>query len=198
MLMVMAKRTKTTKSNTATTRDTSSLDLTRLTRTVYFLLVVFAVSIMIFDSGNLITRDAVVERWTIFSALLVINTAIWVSASQTSQVGFRSLATYISALSVLGFAGLMTYAERGMASTSTLLYALPLLIVATLKSRHSLIATAALSAGTYAFASVKYFNDFFNEGYRIQLWGSLVFYTGIIFTAAWLLMIVAGLREDSR
>jgi uncharacterized membrane protein YgdD (TMEM256/DUF423 family) len=92
----------------------------------------------------------------------------------------------------------MTYWERGMASTSTILYALPLLVVAIAQNRHALMATAVLAAGTYAFAAVKYFNDYFNEGYRIQLWGTIVLVGGSIVVSSWLIMIIAGLRKDSK
>jgi len=60
------------------------------------------------------------------------------------------------------------------------------------------MATAGLCAGTYAFSAVKYFNDYFNEGYRVQLWGNIVLYTGTILICAWLIMIVANLRQDSK
>lgn len=84
-----------------------------------------------------------------------------------------------------------------MASTSTIMYALPLLTIATLRSRHALLATAALCAGTYAFAAVLYFKTFFNEGYRIQLWSTMLLYIGAIFVITWLIMIIANLRKDS-
>jgi hypothetical protein len=85
-----------------------------------------------------------------------------------------------------------------MASTSTILYVLPLLVVATLKNRHALLAATLLAIGTYALATVTYFNNYFNEGYRIQLWGSIVLYSGSMLVVAWLIMVLTGLRKDSR
>ena len=175
------------------------LTATRVTRTVYFLLGFYVLSIIIFDSGNLITRESVINRWLLASSVFLVNTLAWYIASQKPNFFHKPVSgIYLLTVSLLVLAGYMTYWERGMASTSTILYVLPLLVIATLKSRHALLATAALSAGTYAFASVKYFNDFFNEGYRIQLWGNLLLYGGIIFTCAWLIMILTGLRHDSR
>jgi hypothetical protein len=173
-----------------------AISLVRVTRTLYFFIAVFALSIVIFDSGNLITKDAVVDRWTALTILLVINTAVWYAASQKNK-NTSQLALLLLSTAVLIFAGFMTYWERGMASSSTILYMLPLLLVATLRNRHALLAMAALAAGTYAFATVKYFNDFFNEGYRVQLWGNIVLYAGSIFVVTWLIMILAGLRHDS-
>ena len=160
------------------------------------MLAVYVASIVAFDSGNLITREAVIDRATVAFVILVCNTFVWYAAAEQA-VRKKTLLVYLLSLVLVGFAGFSTYWERGMASSSTIFYALPLLSIATLKSRHALIGTAALCAGTYSFAAVKYFNDFFNEGYRIQLWGSLLLISGSIFVVAWLIMIVAGLRRDS-
>lgn len=176
----------------------SNLTITRITRSVYFLLGFYALSIIIFDSGNLITREAVIQRWSLASVVLLINTLVWLIASGKNRHITNHMAVYILTAGFITFAGFTTYWERGMASTSTVFYILPLLVVATIKNRHALLATAVLSAGTYAFTTVKYFNDFFNEGYRIQLWGHIVLYSGTILVSAWLIMIVAGLRHDSK
>ncbi len=173
-----------------------SLILARITRTLYFFIGFFALSIIIFDSGNLITREAVIDRWTLVTVLLILNTIVWYAASQ-SVLKKNDILTAALTLALLAVAGFMTYWERGMASTSTILYALPLLTVATIKNRHALLATLALAIGTYAFAAVKYFNDFFNEGYRVQLWGTILLISGALCTITWFLMIVAGLRHDS-
>jgi uncharacterized membrane protein YgdD (TMEM256/DUF423 family) len=181
-----------------TKKTDSSLDITRITRTIYFFLGVYILTIVIFDSGNLITREAVINRWSIASLLLLINTLVWFTAVQNWAVPFKKSLIPLLTLGLLVFAGLTTYWERGMASTSTILYVLPLLVIATSKNRHSLIATAVLAVATYSFAAVKYFNDYFNEGYRIQLWGNLVLIGGTLFAATWLIMILAGLRKDSK
>lgn len=176
-----------------------ALTLTRVSRTLFFFAAFYALSIVIFDSGNLITREAVIDRWTLLSGFLVINALCWLISSQSSrslssQIVLRS----VLAVSLLVFAGFTTYWERGMASTSTLFYVLPILVIATLKNRHALLTTATLAATTYAFAAVKYFNDFFNEGFRIQLWGNIVLYGGTIFVCAWLIMVITDLRHDSK
>ncbi len=173
------------------------LSITRATRTIYFFIALYMLSIIIFDSGNLITREAIIERWAIASILLIINTFVWFIAVQKIPLNFKSLVVYLLTFTLLLFAGLSTYWERGMASTTTIFYALPILVIATLRSRHALLAVAILSVGTYAFACVKYFNDYFNEGYRIQLWGSILLVGTAILTATWLIMIIAGLRKDS-
>ena len=179
-------------------QDDVRLSITRASRTVYFFIAIYMLSIIIFDSGNLITREAIIQRWTIATLLLLVNTAVWFSASQKSPVIAKTLPVPLLAAVLLIFAGFTTYWERGMASTSTIFYALPILVIALSKNRHALQAFAILSAGTYAFASVKYFNDYFNEGYRVQLWGTILLVSSTIATISWLTMIIAGLRRDSK
>jgi len=175
----------------------TQVDVTRITRTLYFFIGFFALSIVIFDSGNLINREAVIDRWTIATLLLIINTTVWFVASKSIR-SLQGLLVSLLSATLLAFAGFLTYWENGMDSSSTILFVLPLLVIATLKNRHALLATATLSAGTYAFATVKHFNDFFNEGYRVELWGKMLLYSAVIFTSAWLIMILTGLRHDSK
>ena len=175
-----------------------SLLLTRISRTIYFFSFFIGLSIVIFDSGNLITREAVIQRWTLLTLLLVANTIAWIVAATAKQKSHKSTGIVLLSVFMLIFAGYITYWERGMASSSTIFYVLPLLVIATLRNRHALLATATLAATTYAFAAVKYFNDFFNEGFRIQLWGNIVLYGGTIFVCAWLIMVITDLRHDSK
>jgi len=178
-------------------QKSENISLTRTTRTLYFFIGFFALSIVIFDSGNLITKEAVVDRWSLLSMLFVANTVAWFIGSEPSKNN-RALLTYMLSLSLIAFAGFMTYWERGMASSSTIFYILPILVIANLKNRHAVMTVASLCVGTYAFSAVKYFNDYFNEGYRVQLWGNIVLYSGSILVCAWLVLVVSGLRKDSK
>lgn len=191
MILLMAKAT------TKKKHRKYFIPLTQITRTIYFFVLFYAGSIIVFDSGNLIERAQIIDRWIGLSVLLFVNTIVWyVAGNHLHTRSKHTFATFALAATVLGLAGFTTYWERGMASTSTILYVLPLLIVATLKHRHALLATTTLSAGTYAMSTVIYFNTFFNEGFRIQLWGTMLITTGSIFAAAWLIMVVTGLRSD--
>jgi len=173
-----------------------NISLTRVTRTIFLFTIIFMLSIIVFDSGNLLTRESVIDRASLIFILIVVNTLAWYAAHEkniNSKLAFTAILTIL----LIIFAGFMTYWERGMASTSTILYVLPILTIGTLKNRHAIIATSILASATYLFATVKYFNTNFNEGFRIQLWGSNLLYIGTIFTAAWLVMVVADLRHDS-
>lgn len=179
-------------------KNNIQLSITRASRTIYFFVALYMLSIIIFDSGNLITREAIIQRWTLATILLLVNTIVWFGASQKWPIATRELPIALLAVVLLVFAGFTTYWERGMASTSTIFYALPILVTAMAKNRHALQAIALLSAGTNAFASVKYFNDFFNEGYRVQLWGSILLVAASVAAISWLTMIITGLRRDSK
>jgi hypothetical protein len=174
-----------------------NIELTRVTRTIFFFVAIWVGVLALFDAGNLLTPEAMVDRITALFVITVVNTIAWYIAAERVAVA-KNMFTYVLAFILIGFAGFTSYWERGMASTSTILYALPLLTIATLKNRHSLMATAALSAATYTFAAIKYFNDFFNEGYSIQLWSSVFLYSGLIFAIAWLIMVITDLRHDSQ
>ena len=176
----------------------SSLVLTRISRTLLFFVSFFALSTVIFDSGNLITRELVIERWVLTSILLAAIIASWSVAALTRYGTAHKIFIAITAAELLLFAGFVTYWERGMASTSTILYVLPILVIATLRNRHILLGTTALAAGVYALSAVLYFNTYFNEGYRIQLWGTLFQQVSTLFVTAWLIMTLTGLRRDSK
>jgi hypothetical protein len=64
---------------------TEDISLTRITRTLYIFIGFFAISIIIFDSGNLITRESVVDRWSLLSALFIANTVAWFVGSKPSK-----------------------------------------------------------------------------------------------------------------
>lgn len=157
-------------------------------------------SLVIFDAGNLITRPVVVQRWALITFVLIVNTLCWVVSSQSHRTkqSRHVLPVIMLSLSLFLLAGMSTYWERGMASTSTIFYIVPLIVIATLRNRHALIFTSVLGAATYALAAVTYFNTHFNEGYRIQLWGHVVLYCGVIVTCSWLIMTLTGLRHDSK
>lgn len=180
------------------THSSLSLTLTRLGKILFLLSAVLAISVVIFDSGNLITREAVIDRWVLTSVVFVAAAITWFMASLggSEKRALHVSVIYVVALILLVAAGFMTYWERGMASSSTILYVLPLLTIAILRNRHALLAMTALSSGTYALAAVLYFNTYFNEGFRVQLWGNIVLYAGIILVCGWLLLLLLRISKN--
>jgi hypothetical protein len=139
----------------------------------------FALFTIIFDSGNVLTREAIYQRWMMAAVLLVVFTFFWIASRKASSYRqmFRVLLLCVAVELML--AGFMTYWERGMASTSTILYMVPILTMAFARSRTYTIATALIASAIYTAAATKYFYDFFNEGYRVQLYGEIFFYCAV-------------------
>jgi hypothetical protein len=174
------------------------LAILRLTRTTYLFIALSALAVVLFDAGNVYERTVVSGRFAFLAALLVINTLVWHLAKRlTSELQLQALVwpLIIAELITISF---IVYWERGMASQSTLLYAIPIASSAVLKSRVALLTTASFSVASYTFSAVKYFNDYFNEGYRIQLWAQVVLYSGLFFILVWLIMIATGIRKDQQ
>jgi hypothetical protein len=173
-------------------------DVTLIPKLAHFNFVflgIFALFIIIFDGGNVLTREGIYRRWMFAALLAVVYTLFWIAArkaSTTSQL-FRALLLCVAA--DLALAGFMTYSERGMASTSTILYLLPIASMAVWRSRTYTLAAALFSAAAYIFATTKYFYDFFNEGYRVQLYGEMFFYCATFILAGYLLGNLARLPK---
>lgn len=155
------------------------------------------ISLVVFDSWNLIAHDAMVKFWLAAAALLAANTFCW----YISRINFSSDKVYILALQCLiladiVFAALVVYWERGVASSSVILFTVPLLLTAVLRSRSSLLATAILSIAAYSASSVKYFYDHYGEGYRVELYGEIFLYGALFFIFAALLHVVNTPRQN--
>lgn len=176
------KKTKTTKS--------PPLYITRLAKIQFSLVAIYSIYIIIFDSGNVLTREAVYHRWVMAAVLLVVFTLFWVSTKKASvKVCFALLIA--SVLAQIAFAGFSVYWERGMASMSTILFALPIVTMSLSGSRTYTMGTALLAATAYIVACTKYFYDFFNEGYRVQLYGQMFFFAAVLLLIGWAAAIVA-------
>lgn len=169
----------------------------RITRTTYAFIGLYLLEVIIFDSWNLISHDSVSKRWTAAGILLAINTIVWyVARTKQSQQVYKLMVMSL-VISEIILAGYTIYWERGMAGISTLLFAVPIVTAGVLKSRATLIVAATFCAVAYSTAAVLYFNEHYGEGYRVQLWGQVVFFGGLFFIIAWLLMVLMGIRKDS-
>ncbi len=147
--------------------------------------------IISFDSWNLLTKDSINQRWTLIAGLFVLNIIVWFMARIQFQTNtWYKLSIFSLAIYDILIASMFVYWERGMASLSVSLFFVPIIIVAALRSQGLLVATALLSGAAYSTAAVRYFNDNYGEGFRVQLWGTVVFYSFVFFVMAWLLIAV--------
>jgi predicted neutral ceramidase superfamily lipid hydrolase len=166
-------------------------DLVKVARIHFYYVFAFAATIAAFDAWRLIPADALRERWTLAAAMLVAVTLIWYAARNNVRSNAFYVALTYSLITVdILIAALSVYAQRGMASRAVALFAIPLIVAALLLSRSALFATAALCTAAYSLAAVRYFADNPSEGYKIELYGDIAFYSASFFIMAALLWAV--------
>lgn len=163
----------------------------RVTRVHFVFIAAFIISIVVFDSWNLYTHEAALQLWTAAGVLLVINTVLWYLA----RMKWNNLNVYIAIVMLLVVADIIFAAynvswQRGLASKSVMLFTIPIVTSAVLRSRSALLATTTLSVAAYSIAAVRYFFDNYGQAYRIELWGTVAFYSAVMFILAFLLMII--------
>lgn len=163
----------------------------RLTRVHFWLIAVYAAVIIAADAGQLIARELVWQRWAVAGILLVVNTAVWffARANLKSITYYRSLIFALILFDIV-LATFAVYTERGMSSRGVALYAIPIMMSATLLNRTAIFGTAALTTAAYVVASTRYFYVYFNEGYKLELYTTLAFYSASFFILAAILWIV--------
>ena len=163
----------------------------RIARLHFVFVAVFAASVIAYDAWKLITAQALIERWSVAVAMLTITTIVWFVARNTALSAniYKSLLMVLIAMDIL-VAGFSVYAGRGMASRGVALFAIPIAVAAVTLSRSALYATATLCAAAYSYAAIKYFTDFPSEGYKVELYGDLLFYSASFFILAGLLWVV--------
>lgn len=160
----------------------------RVARVHFFFLAVYALYIAVSDAWNLITPQGVLQRWTAAAAMLIVTTALWYTAKNFSnKEGFNKLLLLLFIVQDILFASFSVYTTRGMASRAVMLFMLPLVTAAFLRTRTALFATAAISTACYVLAAVKYYVTFPGEGYRAELYVEVAFYSAVMFVVASLL-----------
>lgn len=163
----------------------------RITRIHFFLALAYALSIIVFDSWNLIAPLVILQRWQMAAALLATTTILWCVARNklTSSVYYKVIVFALVAVDI-SLATVSVYTERGVDSLAVMLFAIPIIVSATLSSRAVLYATAALCTASYVLAAVRYFVLNFGEGYKVELYGVVGFYSSVFFIIAALLCVL--------
>lgn len=163
----------------------------RLARIHFCLILAFAATIVVYHASNLVPPENILQRWQRAALMLVITTLVWYFARiKKDGPAFQKGLVFALVLMDIGFASFLVYAERGMASLAVALYAIPITVSALLLSRNAVLATASLCTAAYGLVTVKYFVDFFNEGYKVQLYSTIGFYGAVFFVLAFLLTTI--------
>lgn len=150
--------------------------------------VIYAAQIIAFDASKLITPEVLAQRWLAAGGLAIVAAGVWYLArSKVSSTRNYKLLTWVLIAADLAFAAFNVYTQRGMASRAVLLFLIPIIVATILHSRIALFTTAIAAAVVYTSTAILYFVNFFNEGYKIELYGEILFYSGVFFVVAALL-----------
>lgn len=169
----------------------------RVCRVHFYLLGVYAVYIIASDATHLITPTVVYQRWLAAGLLLALTAVIWYfSRAVNNNPNFYRVLLYALILADIAFASFNVYTQRGMASRAVLLYVVPIVVSALLLSRVATLMTASLAAAAYVLVAVKYFVDFFNEGYKAELYIEVGFYAACFFALASLIGVVISFKNS--
>lgn len=168
----------------------------RITHAHFVYVAALAIQIMVYDAWKLINPDFVLRRWAITALLLAVTTGVWLMArlGKRTEVAYQRL-IYALILADISVASLAVYTQRGMASRAVMLYAVPIVVAAALARRTALFATAVLCIAAYTTTAVLYFVLNFNEGYKIELYGEIAFYSAIFLLLASLLWVVVRTKQ---
>lgn len=171
--------------------------LIRVCRVQFMLVALFTAYIIAADATNLTTPTLVLQRWTMNAILLTGIVIIWYLARNAAMNSnyYRKLIYFVILLDI-AFATFNIYTQRGMASRAVMLYSIPIAVSALLLSRTALFLTATLCTAAYSLAAVKYFVDFFNEGYKAELYIEVGFYCAVFFIIAGILSIIIRFKNN--
>jgi len=161
--------------------------VTAVARVHFFFVALFVAIIVLSDAWNLIPPSVVLQRWTLASLLLALTAVIWYIARSTQSQALQKAFLWLFIIVDIAVATILVFSQRGMASKSVILYALPLIVAAQLRTRAALLATAALSLAAYSLAVMRYFVTSPGEGYKAELYVEIIFFGGLFFVIAGLL-----------
>ncbi len=166
---------------------------------LHFLLVIgYGAQLIIYDVSKVITPEVVLRRCLSGGALLAFSAVVWYLAhNQNNNVAAYKRLTFLLVAADIAFASFNIYTQRGMASRAVALYALAVATTAILLSRAALFTTAILCAAAYIATTVAYFTFNFNEGYKAELYGEVMFYSFLFFILAGLLATVVRFGGNS-
>lgn len=161
------------------------LNVVRISRVHFYFALALATQIIFYDAWRLIQPEAVLSRWAATALLFVTSTVVWLFAKSPKRTHnlYRNLIIALVVVDVL-FVSYFIYQTRGMASRAVMLYALPIIVSSILHSRVALIGTAFFSIAAYTTTAIAYFTNMFNEGYTIELYGEVGFYSAFMLILA--------------
>lgn len=158
--------------------------------------IIFGLSNLIYKAWRLLTPDILQQRFYIAGTLLLIHIVMLAFATKHySSVTTYKLIMWLQTLSFLTLAGYCIYSERGMASNAVVLFIVPIIISSLQRSGKALLATTTLAATIYSASAIIYFRQFPSEGYKVELYGGLLFYCAVFYVIAALLWVLIKSKD---
>ena len=186
---------------TKSTEETNWLQnaVGRLAKLHFVFVAMLAAQIILYDASKLITPEIVLKRWLYTTGLLIVTIAVWYLARSkfTNSTTAYKLLAFALIIADIVIAAFNVYTQRGMASRAVLLFAIPIIVSAVLMSRAALFATAALCIAVYTATAQAYFVLNFNEGYKVELYGEVGFYSASFLLLAGLLSTVTRAKPKN-
>lgn len=182
-----------TKTNTSAWLQLSVL---RLSRAHYWFVAAYAMLTIVLDAWNLIPFDGLGYRWGLAGLLLVVVTIVWyLSRVNNKPTSFYKGLVFALIIVDILVASYLVYLDRGMASKYVVLYAVPIISSAVLLSRSALFASATLCVVGYMSGVLRYYTEHPGEGYKIEMYSTVLFYSAIFLLLSALLWIVVRTKR---
>lgn len=149
-----------------------------------FIGIAFIAQVIAYDASKLITPEVVLKRWVVAALLVLVASVCWYMARLSDSPKRIHNLVWLLILTDMAVASFNVYTQRGMASRAVLLFVIPILVAATLQRKGAIYLTAIIAAVTYIVTAIAYFVLNFNEGYKIELYGEIFFYSAVLFAVA--------------
>ena len=168
----------------------------RVTRARFVLLFVVGVSVLVFNAAHLMPPPIIEQRVIITTAAIAFNIAAWyLSHRYTTNTGYYRYLLIAQIFADVIFVAFMIYTDRGVASRGVMLFAVPMVVAATLVNKSVLYGTAALCTAAYTFVGMHYFYVHPNEMIHAELYGIMALYSAVFFVMAAMLWAVVRARK---
>ncbi len=172
--------------------------LVRVAKIHLVLVALYVAQIMAYDAAKLITPEVVLQRWLAASCVALVAVFTWYMArGAAASLASYKILTWVIILTDILFASFNVYIQRGMASRAVVLFLIPILVATILHSRVALFATAIMAVIAYTTTAVAYFVINFNEGYKIELYGEILFYSSIFIVCSAILWTALKSKRTS-
>lgn len=158
----------------------------------FAVILTYGIFTTLYEAWQLITPYALMVRWILFCLVIVLASLIWLYVRrQTSPRAVkRAVASLIAAN--IAFVSANIYFERGMASRAVMLYSLPIIAAGLFRSKSATFLSALFCALAYSLSAIWYSVVHPSEGYKIEIYGTIIFYCTFMFVMAGLVNLLSS------